>query len=240
MSGFFIGIDVGGTNLKAGLTDETGRLLAAARRPLDFRGAETFAADLADLAAEVLSTAGAVPGDAEGVGIGLIGVAAPSCVTIWFPERKRGLALGIWATWVPVGSVVAFNTAPAIAGAFGYQAVFFAIAAVCAVAFVLFALWGTTRGRTSIRVNRVEICSDRHFSASAIPFAIPQLDNGSPEYVRHPGDLVPDGRTHVNIESVQSGLGCVNSWGRLPRPEYLLPYGDYSFNFLLRPVAGGR
>ena len=56
MSGFFIGIDVGGTNLKAGLTDETGRLLAAARRPLDFRGAETFAADLADLAAEVLCT----------------------------------------------------------------------------------------------------------------------------------------------------------------------------------------
>ena len=51
MSRFFIGIDVGGTNLKAGLTDETGRLLAAARRPLDFRGAETFAADLADLAA---------------------------------------------------------------------------------------------------------------------------------------------------------------------------------------------
>ena len=111
---------------------------------------------------------------------------------------------------------------------------------VAACAFVLFALWGTTRGRTSIRVNRVEICSDRHFSASAIPFAIPQLDNGSPEYVRHPGDLVPDGRTHVNIESVQSGLGCVNSWGRLPRPEYLLPYDDYSFNFLLRPVAGGR
>ena len=28
-----LGIDVGGTNLKAGLTDETGRLLAAARRP---------------------------------------------------------------------------------------------------------------------------------------------------------------------------------------------------------------
>lgn len=76
----------------------------------------------------------------EGVGIGLIGVAAPSCVTIWFPERKRGLALGIWATWVPVGSVVAFNSAPAIAGALGYQAVFFVIAAVCAVAFLLFAL----------------------------------------------------------------------------------------------------
>ena len=30
MSGFFIGIDVGGTNLKAGLTDETGRLQVGA------------------------------------------------------------------------------------------------------------------------------------------------------------------------------------------------------------------
>ena len=57
MSGFFIGIDVGGTNLKAGLTDETGRLLAAARRPLDFRGAEAFAADLAGLAGGGLSAA---------------------------------------------------------------------------------------------------------------------------------------------------------------------------------------
>jgi beta-galactosidase len=32
------------------------------------------------------------------------------------------------------------------------------------------------------------------------------------------------------------GLGCVNSWGAWPREEYLLPYGDYSFTFLIRPV----
>ena len=82
----------------------------------------------------------------------------------------------------------------------------------------------------------IEICSDRHFSASAIPYAIPQLDNGSSEYVRHPGDLVPDGRTHVHIESAQSGLGCVNSWGRLPLPQYRMPYRDYVFNFMLKPV----
>ena len=86
----------------------------------------------------------------------------------------------------------------------------------------------------------IEICSDRHFSASAIPYSIPQLDNGAPEYVRHPGELLPDGRTHVNIESRQSGLGCVNSWGRLPLPQYRMPYQDYVFNFLLRPVTGGR
>lgn len=75
----------------------------------------------------------------EGVGIGLIGVAAPSCVTIWFPRKMRGIALGIWATWVPVGSVLAFNTVPAMAAAGGYQLPFFVIAGVCAVAFVLFA-----------------------------------------------------------------------------------------------------
>lgn len=75
----------------------------------------------------------------EGVGIGLIGVAAPSAITIWFPRKKRGVALGVWATWVPVGTVVAFNAAPAIAVAGGYQLVFFLIAGLCAVAFVLFA-----------------------------------------------------------------------------------------------------
>ena len=95
MSGFFIGIDVGGTNLKAGLTDETGRLLAAARRPLDFRGAETFAADLADLAAEVLSASGAAPRDAEGVGIGLPGAVSGGEVlyTTNIPLERTDLAV---------------------------------------------------------------------------------------------------------------------------------------------------
>lgn len=76
----------------------------------------------------------------EGVGIGLIGVAAPSCVTIWFPRKMRGIALGIWTTWVPVGSVLAFNVVPALAITGGWQLPFFAIAGVCVVAFAAFAL----------------------------------------------------------------------------------------------------
>ena len=32
------------------------------------------------------------------------------------------------------------------------------------------------------------------------------------------------------------GLGCVTSWGAIPRPEYLIPYGDYTFTFLLKPI----
>ena len=69
----FVGIDVGGTNLKAGLVDGEGRLLAAARRPLHFSGAETFAADLAELALQAVRQGGAAPEDLESVGIGLPG-----------------------------------------------------------------------------------------------------------------------------------------------------------------------
>jgi MFS family permease len=52
----------------------------------------------------------------EGIGIGLIGVAAPTCVSVWFPPKQRGLALGLWATWVPLGCVLMFNIAAPIAG----------------------------------------------------------------------------------------------------------------------------
>ena len=75
----------------------------------------------------------------EGVGIGLIGVAAPACVAIWFPPRIRGRALGIWATWVPFGIVLMFNAAPMIAAGLGYQAVFNLCAILCLAAFILFA-----------------------------------------------------------------------------------------------------
>jgi MFS family permease len=59
----------------------------------------------------------------EGAGIGLIGVAAPATIAMWFPPEKQGTPMGIWATWVPVGSVVAYNLAPALASSVGWVAV---------------------------------------------------------------------------------------------------------------------
>lgn len=59
----------------------------------------------------------------EGIGMGLIGVAAPATISMWFPPEKRGTPMGIWATWVPVGSVVVYNLAPALASSLGWQAV---------------------------------------------------------------------------------------------------------------------
>ncbi len=63
----YIGIDVGGTNLKAGLVDEAGNILAAERIPLDFQGPEAFAETLAELSKKVLREG------VEWVGMGLPG-----------------------------------------------------------------------------------------------------------------------------------------------------------------------
>ena len=70
----FVGIDVGGTNLKAGLVDNEGHLLAAARRPLSgFTGAEDFAADLAELVLQAAKEGGVGVEALESVGICLPG-----------------------------------------------------------------------------------------------------------------------------------------------------------------------
>lgn len=62
----------------------------------------------------------------EGVGLGLIGVAAPATISMWFPPEKRGTPMGIWATWVPVGTVVVYNLAPALSSTLNWRAVWWA------------------------------------------------------------------------------------------------------------------
>ena len=69
----YIGIDIGGTNLKAGLVDQEGRILASARTPLEFPSAEGFAKRLADLARDVMRQGGVTMQDIEYVGMGLPG-----------------------------------------------------------------------------------------------------------------------------------------------------------------------
>ncbi len=69
----YIGIDIGGTNLKAGLTDENGRILADARTPLQFQGVESFAETLARLSQDVMRQAGVEAQNVEYVGMGIPG-----------------------------------------------------------------------------------------------------------------------------------------------------------------------
>lgn len=75
--------------------------------------------------------------------------------------------------------------------------------------------------------------------ASALPYTTAQLDDGPTKdkaWGRHSGDLVPSGMTSVHLMQRQMGLGCVNSWGAWPRPEYRLPYKDYDFTFAIKAV----
>lgn len=74
----------------------------------------------------------------EGLGIGLVGVAAPTLITLWFPDRTRGFALGMWATWVPLSITLDSVVCPALAPAFGWQGVFLFVIVFAAVALVLF------------------------------------------------------------------------------------------------------
>ena len=56
---YYIGIDVGGTNLKAGLVNEAGEILAVSRVLLGtFQGPEWFAETLAALAKAVMDEQG--------------------------------------------------------------------------------------------------------------------------------------------------------------------------------------
>lgn len=70
----YIGIDVGGTNLKAGLVNDDGEILAVARIPLGvFQSPEWFAETLAKLAREVMVQKGVSAGEVAWVGIGIPG-----------------------------------------------------------------------------------------------------------------------------------------------------------------------
>lgn len=62
----------------------------------------------------------------EGVGMGLIGVAAPATIALWFPPSKQGTPMGIWATWVPLGSILMYNLSPLMAAYYGWQSVWWA------------------------------------------------------------------------------------------------------------------
>lgn len=74
----------------------------------------------------------------EGVGMGLITVVAPAMIAIWFPAENQGTPMGIWATWVPTGSIIMYNLAPTLGSAMGWQAVWWFGAGFAVVALALF------------------------------------------------------------------------------------------------------
>lgn len=89
--------------------------------------------------------------------------------------------------------------------------------------------------------NGLEFRADAAFEMSALPYLTEDLDSGVDKSAHaHSGELTPRNLTNIHIDARQSGLGCEDSWGSVPRPEYRLPYADYNFNFVIRPVVRNR
>ena len=87
--------------------------------------------------------------------------------------------------------------------------------------------------------NGLEFYSDAPIEASALNYLVEDLDDGPVKekaWGHHSGDLTARPLTQVHIQQRQMGLGCVNSWGAWPMEKYMMPYQDYDFTFVIRPV----
>jgi beta-galactosidase len=82
----------------------------------------------------------------------------------------------------------------------------------------------------------IEITAEAPFSASALHYTIESLDEGLRKQQGHSQEVEKADLTNLCIDKVQMGLGCVDSWGHLPMQKYQVPYKDYSFTFIIRPV----
>lgn len=82
----------------------------------------------------------------------------------------------------------------------------------------------------------LEVVAEAPFSASALHYTIESLDEGWTKQQGHSPEVEESNLTNLCIDKVQAGLGCEDSWGRIARPEYQVPYADYEFNFMLIPV----
>ena len=85
----------------------------------------------------------------------------------------------------------------------------------------------------------LEFYSNAPMEASALNYLLEDLDDGlfkDKKWGHHSGDLIERPLTQVHIQQRQFGLGCVNSWGAWPRGEYQMPYQDYDFTFVIKPL----
>ena len=85
----------------------------------------------------------------------------------------------------------------------------------------------------------LEFYAGAPIECSALNYLLEDLDDGphkDKKWGHHSGDLIERPLTQVHIQQRQFGLGCVNSWGAWPRPEYRLGYGDKDFTFVIKPL----
>ena len=82
----------------------------------------------------------------------------------------------------------------------------------------------------------IQVVAAEPFSASALHYTIESLDEGTHKQQGHSPEVEEANLTNFCFDLIQAGLGCEDSWGRIARPEYQVPYGDYEFTFILKPM----
>lgn len=82
----------------------------------------------------------------------------------------------------------------------------------------------------------LQFVAEAPFSASALNYTIESLDDGLNKEQRHSPEVTPVDYTNICIDKAQLGLACENSWGAVAYPQYRLPYGNYEFSFIMKPV----
>lgn len=111
--------------------------------------------------------------------------------------------------------------------------------------------WGYVRpqesgNKTEVRYWQVkdengkglEFYSFAPMECSTLNYLASDLDDGWDKnaHQSHSGDLTPRDFSVVKLAARQRGLACVNSWGTIPLEQYRMPYQDYSFTYVIRPL----
>lgn len=84
--------------------------------------------------------------------------------------------------------------------------------------------------------NGICFIAEAPFLASALNYTIDSLDDGKAKTQSHSPEVAKADWTNVTLDKAQLGLGCVTSWGDIPLEQYRVPYGDYEFTFIMKPV----
>lgn len=74
----------------------------------------------------------------EGLGVGLISVVGPALISMWFPVEKRGLPMGIWASWQMVAQAAMFFVGGVLTVNYGWQGMWWFALIICVIAAVLY------------------------------------------------------------------------------------------------------
>lgn len=82
----------------------------------------------------------------------------------------------------------------------------------------------------------LEFYSDAPMECSSLNYLTSDLYPSDKKCQLHSGDLTPRDFVSVHISLRQMGLGCIDTWGSWPSIEHQLPYQNYNFKFVIKPV----